>query len=230
MQVLRAVLNWHGAVVPESPLAKSTAGKDRIILAATAGKPTPIPPELLGAWWAAATSRQGDVGADGCRMILLTGCRPGELFGAKGEGWDEPGLLVQDVDLVGGRILLIDTKNRKDHTITLSTQALEILRPHCKDKKPDAKVFNVLDPGKTLASINADAGVVGITPHKLRHTFTSVAEDLVSVYALNRMINHTDTSDVTGNNYVGKSESQLRAAWQTVADFITSAKCAPVAP
>ena len=224
MQVLRAVLNWHGAVVPDSPLDKLTPGKDRIILAATDGDPKPIPPELLGAWWAAATARQGDISADGCRTILLTGCRPGEVFGSKGDGWDEPGLFVQDIDLVGGRILLIDTKKRNDHTILLSKQALAILRPHCKDKKPDAKVFDVLDPGKTLDAINAEAGVVGITPHKLRHTFASAAEDLVSAYALKRMLNQQVTSDVTGNNYVGKSEKQLRAAWQTVADFITSAE------
>jgi integrase len=229
MQVLRAVLNWHGVQVPDSPLAKATAGKDRIILAATAGKPAPIPPERLGAWWVAATARQGDVGADGCRMILLTGCRPGELFGAKGAGWEEPGLLVQDVDLAGGRMLLLDTKNRKDHTIILSSQALAILEAHCLDakgkpKKQDAKVFDVLDPGKTLEAINADARVVGITPHKLRHTFASVAEELVSGYALKRMMNHADGADVTGAHYVGKSEAQLRQAWQTVADFITFAK------
>ena len=77
--------------------------------------------------------------------------------------------------------------------------------------------------GKTLDAINADAGVVGITPHKLRHTFASVAEELVSGYALKRMLNHTESSDVTGSNYVGKSENQLRVAWQTVADFIVSA-------
>ena len=228
MQVLRAVLNWHGVEVPDSPLAKSTAGKDRIILAATTGKPRPIPPERLGAWWAAATARKGNAGADGCRVILLTGCRPGELFGNTSyvDGKQtalSPGLLVQDVDLVGGRMVLLDTKNRKDHTIILSTQALAIVEAHCKDKKPDAKVFDVLDPGKTLDAINADAGVVGITPHKLRHTFASVAEELVSGYALKRMLNHTEASDVTGSNYVGKSESQLRVAWQTVADFIVEA-------
>jgi hypothetical protein len=37
------------------------------------------------------------------------------------------------------------------------------------------------------------------------------------------MLNHTEAGDVTGNNYVGKSENQLRAAWQTVADFIVGA-------
>lgn len=220
MQVLRAVLNWHGVAVPDSPLAKSTAGKNRIILASTEGKPTPIPPEKLGAWWAAATARAGHTAADGCRLVLLTGCRPGEIFGND----FEPGLFVRDVDLVGARLTLIDTKNRKDHTVMLSTQALAILKRYCDGKKLGAKVFDVIDPGKTLDSINAVAGVTGITPHKLRHTFTSVAEDLVSAYALKKMVNHTEASDVTGSNYVGKSENQLRVAWQTVSDFIANSE------
>ena len=228
MQVLRAVLNWHGIQVDDSPLAKTTAGKDRIILPPTAGDPHPSPPEKLGPWWNAATAHAGGVAADGCRFILLTGARPGEVFGSTGEGWDEPGLLVENVDIKGARLILLDTKNRKDHTIALSTQALKIVKTHCKGKKPDKKVFDVADPGKTLETINAAAEVEGITPHKLRHTFVSVSEELVSGYALKRMINHSNANDVTGNNYVGKSENQMRVAWQTVADFIeSSAKATP---
>ena len=218
MQVLRAVLNWHGVAVPGSPLVKSTAGRDRIILAGTVGNPKPIPPERLSAWWKAAEARSGHDAADGCRLIVLAGCRPGEVFGSK----FEPGLCVRDVDLTGGRLTLLDTKNRTNHTILLSTHALAIVGAHCVGKSPGAKVFDVLDPRKTLHAINAEAGVSGITLHKLRHTFSSVAEELVSGYALKKMINHTQASDVTGSNYVGKSESQLRAAWQAVSDFITT--------
>lgn len=215
MQVLRAVLNWHGIAIPDSPLARGTAGKDRVILAPTTGKPQPIPPEKLRAWWAAASTRQGDA-ADGLRFMLLTGCRPGEVFGSA----YAPGLLVRDVDLAGGRVTLPDTKNRSTHTVMLSTQALEIVKAHCAGKSAKDKVFDVVDVGRTLDAINATAKVDGITPHKLRHTFGSVAEELVSGYALKRMLNHAASGDVTGAHYIGKSESQLRDAWQTVADFI----------
>jgi integrase len=118
---------------------------------------------------------------------------------------------------------LVNTKNRKDHTVFLSREVLAILEPRCKDKKPDDNVFDIRDPRKALQAINAAAGVI-VTQHKLRHTFASVAEELVSGYALKRMINHTDASDVAGTNYVGKSENQLRTAWQTVADFIINSK------
>ncbi len=217
MQVLRAVLNWQGVEVPDSPLTKTTAGKDRIVLAPTKKAPRPIPPEQLGAWWKAATARTG-VAADACRFILLTGCRPGEVFGDK---FGNTGLLVGNVD--GDRLLLHDTKNRTDQTLFASKQVLEILETNCKGKKPTDKVFDILDPGKTLDAINRDAGVTGITPHKLRHTFASVADELVSGYAVKRMLNHTlDGGDVTGG-YIGKSDAQLRAAWQTVADAISGA-------
>ena len=50
----------------------------------------------------------------------------------------------------------------------------------------------------------------------------------ISVYSRMRMINYSKANDVTGNNYVGKSENQMRVAWQTVADFIeSSAKATP---
>ncbi len=216
MQVLRAVLNWHGVEVESSPLSNKTPGRDRRVLAPTAGNPSPIPPERLHAWWNAASERAGSAGADGARLILLTGCRPGEVFGSK----YEPGLLVRDVDLPGARLTLRDTKNRSDHKVTLSSQAFAIVKAHCMRKRAGRKVFGVMDPGKTLDAINAAAGTPGVTLHQLRHTFASVADELVVGYALKKMLNHTATGDVTGRHYVGKGEAQLRAAWQTVADFI----------
>jgi integrase len=228
MQVLRAVLNGHGVKVPESPFAKDTAGLDRIRIGKTTGNPTPIPKDRLGAWWAAATDMAGNVGADGCRVILLTGCRPGEIFGSQTYKNGKTivfatGLLVQDVDLSSKCFRLVDTKNRTDHTVYLSTQALEIVRSYCKGKKPGDKVFDVLDPGKTLEAINVAAGVTGITPHKLRHTFASVAARLCSVFELKAMMNHAATGDVTADHYVDVDETDLTAAWQTVADFIVNA-------
>lgn len=218
MQVLRAVLNWHGIQVPDSPLAKATAGKDRIVLKPTAGNPKPIRPEKLGAWWNAAMAHAGGSAADGCRFILLTGCRPGEVFGDA----YVTGILVHHIDFDGGRLNLYDTKNRKDHEVVLSTQALEILKVHAKGKKAAAKVFDVVNPGKTLNNINEAAGIAKITPHKLRHTFASIAATRVNAFVLKRMMNHTDTADVTGTFYVEVTDEDLRQGWQSVADFIES--------
>ena len=223
MQVLRAVLNWHGIVVPDSPLGACTAGKDQIALPPTKGNPRPIPPEKLGAWWRAACAMAGHPGADGLRFALLTGSRPGEVFGDK---YKNTGLTVADVDMAGARAMLPDTKNRKDHSIMLSTQALELVKPHLVGKAPGARVFDVSHPRKALLKINAAAGCPDVTPHKLRHTFASVAAELVSAFALIKMANHADGGNVTAQHYVATSDAQLRVAWQSVADHITGAPVA----
>lgn len=211
MQVLRAVLNWHGIAVPGNPLGKDVAGKDRIVLPKPVGAPKPVPPEKLAAWWKAAATRAGQESADYCRVLLLTGVRPGELGSAE----------RRDFDLPGARLVLRDTKNRTDHTVLLSKQALAVVAAHAKGRKPTDKLFSVVDVRKTLTAINA-AATTSVKPHGLRATFASVAEELVSAYTLKRMLNHAETSDVTGAHYIGKSEAQLRAAWQAVADFITA--------
>lgn len=40
---------------------------------------------------------------------------------------------------------------------------------------------------------------------------------------LKRMMNHAAAGDVTLGHYVAKSEAQLRAGWQAVADFVEEA-------
>lgn len=219
MQVIRAVLRWHGVVVPNNPLGQDTAGRDRIVLAPPKGNPAPIPPERLGAWWRAACA-SGRVAADYYRFQLLTGCRGVEILGSKRYGY-EP-IKVVDVDLEGGRIVLRDTKNRSDHKLLLSRQALAIARAYCTGRKPEDRLFAITDARKTLTRINAEAGTT-VQGHGLRATFASIAEELVSGGVLKRMLNHVAGNDVTLGHYIGKSEAQLRAGWQTVADFVEAA-------
>ncbi len=225
MAVVRAVLNWHGTKVADNPFDKTTAGRDRIRLQQAPGKPNPIPVERLGAWWRAACATpdggtEPDVISDYLRFLLLTGCRSIEAKGGKRRAIEYgKGLRVADVDLVAQRLKLEDTKNRSDHVILLSKQALEIVQRQVKGKTPAAPLFAMGDVRGRLAAINAEAGVT-VSPHDLRATFATIAEELVSVYALKRMLNHAAAGDVTHANYVKKSDVQLRAGWQAVADFI----------
>ena len=119
--------------------------------------------------------------------------------------------------------MLRDTKNRSDHKLLLSRQAMEIVERNCLDKEPEDPLFAIVDARKTLAWINALAGTK-VQGHGLRATFASIAEELVSGGVLKRMLNHADGGDVTLGHYVGKSEAQLRAGWQTVADFVEAAR------
>ncbi len=101
----------------------------------------------------------------------------------------------------------------------LSRQALEIARAHCEGRAPEAPLFPIMDARKTLKAINAIAGT-NVQGHGLRATFASVAEGLVSAAVLKRMMNHAVAADVTLGHYVTKSDAQLRAGWQAVADWI----------
>jgi len=56
--------------------------------------------------------------------------------------------------------------------------------------------------------------------HELRATFASIAEELVSSELHERKMNHAAAGDVTLGHYLAKSEAQLRAGWQAVADFV----------
>lgn len=220
MQVVRAVLRWHGVSLADNPLARDTAGRDRIIIATGSGEPTPIPPEKLGAWWQAAAAAPSRVAADYYRFQLLTGCRGIEIHGHKKHGY--PAIKVADLDVPGGKIVLRDTKNRSDHRLLLSRQALEIAQRNAAKRKPDEPLFPIVDARKTLTWINAKAGT-SVQGHGLRATFASIAEELVSGAVLKKMMNHAAGADVTLGHYVGKSAAQLRAGWQVVADFIESA-------
>lgn len=224
MQVLRAVMRWHGVVVPGNPLGRDTAGRDRIVLSPAKGNPAPIPPERLGAWWRASGKAPSQVAADYYRFQLLTGCRGGEIHGDK--RYNYPPIRVGDVDCDAGKVVLRDTKNRSDHKLLLARQALEIAAKHCSGRKPDEVLFPITDARKTLKWINARAKT-HVQGHGLRDTFASIAEELVSGGLLKRMLNHSVAGDVTLGHYVGKSEAQLRAGWQTVADFIEAAALEP---
>lgn len=231
MRVLRSVLNWHGVPVPENPFSNAVAGRDRIVLPPTTGEPNPVPPESLGAFWRAACNA-GRMGIGGSadaagviRFVLLTGARGGESAGND----FVDGILVRDFDAKAAKVTLHDTKNRTDHVIYLSRQAMEIATAFARGKKPQDRLLPVRNVRKTLHAICAAAEIEPRGLHAVRKTFASVAEELVSVYTLKRMMNHSDTKDVTGTHYIGKSETQLRKGWQTVADFIEEQGAMPAA-
>ena len=155
MQILRAVLRWNGVLIPGNPLGRETAGRDRITITAAKGDPVPIPPELLGAWWRVAEKAPSQVASDYYRFQLL-GCRGVEIHGNKLHKY--PPIRVGDVDHRAGRMLLRNTKNRSDHKLLLSRQALEIAKRNCAGRKADEPLFPIVDARKTLSWINEEAG------------------------------------------------------------------------
>jgi len=119
-------------------------------------------------------------------------------------------------------VLLRDTKNRSDHKLLLSRQALQIAKRNCAGRRAEEPLFPIVDARKTLRWINEETGTK-VQGHGLRATFASIAEELVSSALLKRMMNHAAAGEVKLGHYLAKTEAQLRAGWQAVADFVEEA-------
>jgi hypothetical protein len=73
-------------------------------------------------------------------------------------------------------VLLRDTKNRSDHKLLLSRQALQIAKRSCAGRRADEPLVLVVDARKTMRWINEEAGTK-VQGHGLRATFASIAEE-----------------------------------------------------
>jgi integrase len=210
MQILRAVLNWHGVNPEGSPFDKSVAAKHRIAIPTARASKKPIPAERIGEWWNALGRVSSEEGRDYFKFLSLTGCRVREPMK----------ILAKDCDLRTGRLIIRDTKNRRDHEILLSRQAMEIVERNISRRKPGDTLFSLADGKRTKESVAEMTGY-DFRPKDTRSTFATIASRLVNVYVLKRLMNHTDSAqDVTSTNYVEPSDEEVRAGWQAVADFI----------
>lgn len=217
MQTLRAVLRWHGVTIPHDPFSLETHGRDRIILPKTrASDPAPVERLLanLGIFWRALIAMPVTPATDYIAFLMLTGCRAGE-----------PRMItVADCDLAAGNITLRDTKNRSDHVLRLSRQALVIVERAAEGKAGDDRLFpvSVAELNKVAHELVRVTGMAFV-PKMARSLFASVAEELTTAATLKRLMNHKQASDIAGTHYIRKQEEQLRAGWQAVADFIEEA-------
>jgi integrase len=126
---------------------------------------------------------------------------------------------VADVDLRGGRFVVRDTKNRKNHEVLMSRLVSEIVERRIAAKRPEDRLFDLVDGKKTQQGVIA-ALAEQWRPKDLRATFASVAAIRCSAAVLKRLMNHSDQGDVTNRHYVELGDEDIRAGWQTVADFI----------
>lgn len=136
-------------------------------------------------------------------FLAMTGLRWGELAG----------LQVQDVNLNAGRLHIRRQltgssgklseslpKYGKKRIVPLIAQAKEIVASRIKNKSHNALVFTT-ERGSALRNQNArrdwfneaakQAGLEGLTPHELRHTFASIAiASGANVKALQQALGH----------------------------------------
>lgn len=213
MQVLKAVLNFYGVEVKDSPFSLKTAKAGRVVIPKTrAADDTPVTELLknLGPFWRALSAVQSPA-ADYLKFLLLTGCRPSEPLQVP----------VADCDLAAGKVLLRDTKTRTDHTLLLADQALAIVQRQAEGKAPGDRLFNVI-PAQANALAHELSAITGLTftPKNLRAVFASVASELVTIHVYKRIMNRGKKGDTDDKNYIKKLEPQLLAGWQAAANFI----------
>lgn len=154
-------------------------------------------------------------GSMGARLLALTGCRLGEIVNLK---WAE-------IDAAGGCFRLQNTKEGASirpigrHVFTLlSTVERVAACPYVLPAVRDAgRPFGGLPHGfKRLAQ---RAGLEGVTPHTLRHSFASVAGDLGFSTSTNAaMLGHA--ADSVTSKYIHRLDAILVAAADRVADNI----------
>ncbi|WP_191830873.1 tyrosine-type recombinase/integrase [Pseudomonas fluorescens] len=221
-QTLKAILRYHAIDIPHSPFAKSTPEVDRIRIKKAGVAPREPIKKLsmhLGIWWRALHALPPSPVTDYIAFLALTGCRPGEP------------LKVLVGDLVNGEIRLRDTKNRSDHTLLLSTQALAIAQRNVEGKAPTDHLFRVT-PAQANALAHELSAATGITfvPKMTRSLFASTAEKIVTFGVLKGLMNHKQKNDLLNTNYIEKTEAELREGWQVIANYIEGIATSSVIP
>lgn len=222
MQTLKAILRFYAVKIPNDPFSGETPEAGRIYIEkAGVSETEPVEHLLnhLGPWWRALHTLPASPVTDYIAFLALTGCRPSEP------------LKILVGDLVNGEIRLRDTKNRSDHTLLLSTQALAIAQRSAEGKAAGDRLFPVTpaQANKVAHELSAITSIAFV-PKMLRSLFASIADELVSSSTLKRMLNHKLAGDITDTNYIRKLKSTMRSGWQKVADHIEATASNNVIP
>ena len=148
------------------------------------------------------------------RLLLLTGCRKGEILNLQ---WDQ-------VDLDAGELRLPDTKTGP-RTISLSPEAVSVLRriprladnPHVIPGKIRGRPMrNLNDPWEIVCG---RAGLADMRLHDCRHSYASRALALgESLPMIGRLLGHTQVE--TTARYAHLAQDSVRESADRVAESI----------
>jgi integrase len=162
--------------------------------------------------------------ADCLRLILITGCRPGEAMLATWAQFDaQPGFWLKPAST---------TKQRKEHRLPLSAPALQLVadvRAARGHVEPGEYLFPGQRPGQPLQQLRScweevckHAGLNNVRIYDLRHTFAALgAGGGLSLPLIGRLLGHTQSR--TTQRYAHLADDPVRDAAEKVAAAITSA-------
>jgi integrase len=162
--------------------------------------------------------------ADCLRLIMLTGCRPGEaMLATWGQVDAQPGFWIKPA---------ATTKQRWEHRLPLSAAALQLLadvRARRGEIATDDYVFPGQIPGQPLQQLRScwdavckHAELTGVRIYDLRHTFAATgAGGGLSLLLIGRLLGHTQHR--TTQRYAHLADDPLREAADKIASAITKA-------
>lgn len=176
-----------------------------------------IRPEQLKAWAKAVYSLDNIIVRDFLLLLLFTGLRRTEASSLE---WSDIDFQAKTLKIPAER-----TKNGHEHQLPLSDFLIQLLSNRVRRiDSPfvfpgNGKTGYVQEPKRQKEQVIKASGVQFIC-HDLRRTFISAAESLdISHYALKRLVNHRDSSDVT-EGYIVNDVERLREPMQRITSYI----------
>ncbi|CAA7626252.1 Phage integrase (fragment) [Candidatus Terasakiella magnetica] len=179
-----------------------------------------LSPEELSRLSAALAAHHEPVSADAIRMLMLTGARKSEVLGATWEMFDlDAGVWTKPS---------AHTKQRKEHRVPVSANALTLLK-RIRETAEGSYVFPgkggdqpLTDVKRSWAAVCKAADITGARIHDLRHSFASLlVSGGASLPIIGAMLGHTQVQ--TTQRYAHLYDEPLRAAADHVGKTIDMA-------
>jgi integrase len=222
MRVLRAIFNHsltnyeNSKGLPLLPFNPVDRIKDSRAWYRVDRRRTLLRPHELKPWYEATAQLPHDVTRDYFRFLLFTGFRKMEAASLK---WS-------DISFEDKMVTIQDTKNREPHSLPLSNYLFEMLSERRASSQSEwvfqspVTESHIREPRGALSCIAEKMGR-NVGMHDLRRTFITIAESLdIPAYALKRLINHRDASDVTAG-YIVSNVDRLREPMEKISKFIS---------
>ena len=223
MRLLRRIYNnaaaEKDASLPDNPVTDGLRKKQK--WAEPVRRKSVIDNSDLPAWYSAVNQLQNPIIRDYLLLLLFTGLRKNEGLTLK---WS-------DVKMPNLSFTIPVTKNKKPHTLPMSTAIKEIFDrrlamrenefvfPGHKTPKNSDSGSHLVEPGRAVDAIIASTGIK-FCLHDLRRVFATAAQSEVSYTAVKRLLNHAgDKRDVT-DGYIQLSIDELREPMQKVTDAL----------
>ena len=176
---------------------------------------TLIKPHQLKDWYDATQQLVNTTTRDYLHLLLFTGLRRSEAAALR---WE-------DIDFKDRTLIIPTTKNHQAHTLPLSDFLYELLHTRYEDRfspfvfPSDSERGHLVEPRTAVQRVST-LSEIPFTLHDLRRTFITIAESLdIPGYALKRLLNHKNSSDVTAG-YIVSNVERLREPMKRISDFI----------